>query len=606
MNSGYNTLDEAKRILNNFRDNYYRNIEECRKEIKPDWDRTGLTGSYYNGIEEEDRQFIYQAIGTLGPELFSKLFDFDVANEFISPTKAVKYLFERYKLIKNDLNRLVALQEKYKSGDSIPYPIEVTLDYHQKTVDVLEVVMGLNEVESILGTLREEEAKDKLLIMKGGGIKGLAYVGAIEELEKVITFNWFAGTSAGAIAAVFMASGFTAKGLKELLEKDFSEFKDAKSLIKKIWNLLTKGGLYEAATFTNWVHTKLAKELCKKTPVLLQDLPKRVTIYACREETGPLIFDSQDPACFKERAADVVRCSMSIPFIFTPMKDKELSIFDGGAQNNYPVKILLEHNPGADFIGLYLGPPTYEGRKKKSIIGKLLSIWMESIDYESLEAYGDQTIVVDPRPISTLQFKLNEKEKEFLLESGRLEAKRFLSAQKYVTENHFREIELTQQSRKVEELREELYNKLRLRKRRKNVTVLTIIFLIACSIFLYQKLTDWRKEQLFLNRMNLTTWIIDSSGEEHSVDRESVLSSWDTTGRRLKLEFYFDPIHRKNKVFQFRFDSVFYDELGEEKLGLTKGFKWQIRDSSEFDTPLYFRNILSDTLVFSVDFEINN
>ena len=89
--------------------------------------------------------------------------------------------------------------------------------------------------------------------MKGGGIKGLAYLGALEILEDHYTFDWYAGTSAGAISAILLGCGHSTKELKEILiDKDFNDFKDA-SFLKRIWNLFSKSGLYEANTFTVWL-----------------------------------------------------------------------------------------------------------------------------------------------------------------------------------------------------------------------------------------------------------------------------------------------------------------------------------------------------------------
>lgn len=45
--------------------------------------------------------------------------------------------------------------------------------------------------------------------MKGGGVKGLAYVGALSVLTSHYTFHRYVGTSAGAIAAILLAAGFT-------------------------------------------------------------------------------------------------------------------------------------------------------------------------------------------------------------------------------------------------------------------------------------------------------------------------------------------------------------------------------------------------------------
>ena len=68
------------------------------------------------------------------------------------------------------------------------------------------------------------------LILKGGGIKGLALAGALVELGKYFSFDRYVGTSAGAIAAVLLAAGFKPSELVDLFdEKDFTEFLDAKA-----------------------------------------------------------------------------------------------------------------------------------------------------------------------------------------------------------------------------------------------------------------------------------------------------------------------------------------------------------------------------------------
>src|SRR5262249_35724809 len=70
----------------------------------------------------------------------------------------------------------------------------------------------------------ERAAVDKMLqyvsgdlphavVMKGGGVKGLALAGALLELEKHFYFDRHVGTSAGAIAATLLAAGYTPKEL---------------------------------------------------------------------------------------------------------------------------------------------------------------------------------------------------------------------------------------------------------------------------------------------------------------------------------------------------------------------------------------------------------
>jgi len=166
MSRSYNTLPTAQKILNEFRDKYHKTVEDCRSDIRPDWDETGITGYSYKGIEDKDRHFIYQAIGTLGPELRSVLFDFDVSGHFITPEKAVEYLKVRLALIKSELEGLQELRTKYSNNGGTPYPIAVSIEYHQKTVDILGIVLKLDEVQDVLNPGYVESLEEENISMK--------------------------------------------------------------------------------------------------------------------------------------------------------------------------------------------------------------------------------------------------------------------------------------------------------------------------------------------------------------------------------------------------------------------------------------------------------
>ena len=56
-------------------------------------------------------------------------------------------------------------------------------------------------------------------VFSGGGIKGLALIGAYEAIEsKGFTFKRLAGTSAGSIIAGLVAAGYSSQELKDLLD----------------------------------------------------------------------------------------------------------------------------------------------------------------------------------------------------------------------------------------------------------------------------------------------------------------------------------------------------------------------------------------------------
>ncbi|BAY46706.1 patatin [Scytonema sp. HK-05] len=326
-----------------------------------------------------------------------------------------------------------------------------------------------------------KEADSSLaLIMKGGGVKGLAYVGALKELlRESYNFNWFIGTSAGAIAAVLLGAGFTLDELTRLLsEKNYRDFLDAK------WyqwptNFIFYGGLFPGVKFTDWIDKLLAEKLNSPGPVKLCDLPYRVTIYASRRGKDALVFDSYNPESKNTPAAYAVRCSMSIPFIFVPQREAGLRVFDGGMQNNYPVRILLGDNPGLKFVGLYLGAEHYEGQGKEGwVVSDLLSIWTESSDVEALRLYQTQTVIIDPRPISTVDFGLADHEKKFLLKTGRLAALKFLRKRGLIKNDN--EVESEQEQVRLE--RDTLT--IRRRKQRQQRIIIVVAILLIIVIFI--------------------------------------------------------------------------------------------------------------------------
>lgn len=298
------------------------------------------------------------------------------------------------------------------------------------------IYSGVKDVllQAIFKFKAEPSIKYNALIMKGGGIKGVAYVGALEELEKHYIFNWYAGTSAGAITAILLGAGYTVEELKDILgTKNFKDFKDA-HILKALFNLFTRSGLYEAHTFNVWLEELLAIKLDSAFSVEMRDLTSRTTVFASRKDKSVQVFDSHKLDSQQSIASFAARCSMSIPYIFTPQKIDGRNVLDGGMKNNFPVDLILK-DEGSSFIGLYLGNKTYK-HEKNSVFWDSLKIWTESNDPQILRKYKDKIIIIDPSPISTLKFKLNDLEREFLLESGRLSALDFLDKNKHLDKNH--------------------------------------------------------------------------------------------------------------------------------------------------------------------------
>jgi predicted acylesterase/phospholipase RssA len=360
-------------------------------------------------------------------------------------------------------------QEALLNSDS-SLPLEsVSSDQHDRSQDS-NLVSHENFVEE-----ERNLRKEMTLIMKGGGVKGLAYIGAIKELQRKYEFRWYAGTSAGAITAVLLAAGYTVEELEEILkQKDFKDFFDAKG-ITVLTNLIFHKGLYKGDAFTDWLDNLLAikLQLGSGVQVLSNDLPHRLTIFASSVGGGAITFDSDTArkGGHPFSPAYAARCSMSIPWVFTPQQEQGFRTYDGGLKYNYPIEKMVRDFQCRNFIGLYLGDEVYKRPKSGLVIVDLISIFTSSSDQDALRAYKDRTVVIDPHPIKTLDFGLTDREKQFLLLAGKLSACRFLNESnlEYLTVN-----------RNIE--REALIQSKMDRKKKKKVWRMILILAIALIV----------------------------------------------------------------------------------------------------------------------------
>jgi predicted acylesterase/phospholipase RssA len=264
------------------------------------------------------------------------------------------------------------------------------------------------------------------LVMKGGGVKGLAFAAALLELEKYFWFDRHVGASAGAIAAVLLAAGYSPAELVDVLsKKPFRDFKDA-PLWKVPFNIALKRGCYPGDHFLKWIANMLGSKIVKQGEIVMSDLNGAV-IYASRRGPGTVIFDSAGER--KETAAAfATRCSMSIPVFFVPQMIDGRRIYDGGLRNNFPVTRFLADHPGTPFVALYLS--SSNDKDKAWMASELVDILIDGEERQVVDTNPASVVVIDTRPIGTVDFNLHPIEKEFLLKVGRASALTFLRSRK--------------------------------------------------------------------------------------------------------------------------------------------------------------------------------
>jgi len=275
------------------------------------------------------------------------------------------------------------------------------------------------------------------LTLEGGGVLGIAYCGALEQLHKrdlLRGITNFAGTSAGSIFAGALACGATFNFmLIEMSHVNFADFIDYGNKAKAAYNIYYYNGACPGNYFITWYGSVIQKLTGNPNITLKQvhdryggrlviaatDLNRRKIIYIDWKSFPDM------PLCL------AVRASMSIPGIFIPVKYLDYYFVDGGVLDNYPISVF--HNQTGDVdrinpktLGLML-LTTNELRTFPQVDG--MTTYLESLAYcymtQTQKMYMDEqdwkrTIKIDCGGVSSMNFDIDNKAKMDLVERGRL------------------------------------------------------------------------------------------------------------------------------------------------------------------------------------------
>ena len=117
------------------------------------------------------------------------------------------------------------------------------------------------------------------LVFEGGGVKGIAHVGALYALEtipalqKEVKIAGVGGTSAGAIIAALYAAGYSAEDLRKELDKTSLGHLIGKPVgyMRSAYRLWRRKGIYETSEIYTWLRNLLER----KKVVTFKDLHQK-------------------------------------------------------------------------------------------------------------------------------------------------------------------------------------------------------------------------------------------------------------------------------------------------------------------------------------------
>ncbi|WP_245553023.1 patatin-like phospholipase family protein, partial [Brevibacillus massiliensis] len=297
-------------------------------------------------------------------------------------------------------------------------------------------------------------------VFEGGGVKGIAFIGAISVMEEH-GFEWhrLSGTSAGSIVAALLSAGYNSQELTPVFQRlNYLSFLQQRGLarlpyIGGIAGLLFKEGIYPSDNIEKFVDELLARKGVR----VFGDLPGgKLRIIASDITAGKMLIFPDDLTDFdldpdNFPIARAVRMSCSIPYFFYPYRMKKNGgfhyIVDGGLLSNFPV--WLFDGPGLPewpAFGFRLANKATSGEKSKirgliSFSKALLTTMLDAHDRFHIEHNSAvRTVFIPTLGIRTTQFNLSEAKRVELIASGRKATEAFLqtwSFQEYC--NRFRD-----------------------------------------------------------------------------------------------------------------------------------------------------------------------
>jgi NTE family protein len=318
------------------------------------------------------------------------------------------------------------------------------------------------------------------LVFEGGGVKGIAYVGALQVLEEkgiLPDIIRVGGTSAGAINAVLVGLNYTPAETQQILNKmNFEKFMDEDfGLFRDVDRLLSEFGWYKGDFFRQWISELIAQKTGNPN-VTFDQVQQQKTRKGFRDMyfMGTNISTHFAEVFSHEHTprmcvADAVRISMSIPLFFASRRSPRGDVYvDGGVLDNYPVKIFdrqryldtenlrshgvvteyyKKHNTGLKRKKLDISSYIYnketlgfrlDSEREIAMFRDQAEPVVEAIDdffdytrnllktlmdaQANYHLHGDdwqRTIYIDTLGVKTTEFKITDARKKALVDSGR-------------------------------------------------------------------------------------------------------------------------------------------------------------------------------------------
>jgi NTE family protein len=291
----------------------------------------------------------------------------------------------------------------------------------------------------------------KNLVIEGGGVLGIAYCGALKELENcgiLAKLENFAGASAGAIVAGALACGGRSEYINKIMRAvNFRDFLDYGNGLRAVYRVLRYKGACPGDYFSRW-YGEIIKELTGNAAITLK---QRYDLFGGRLVIAVVNLSKQRVEFWDHITKPDMpivlgaRASMSISVIFEPVEiDGDLYV-DGGTLCNYPIKAFHYDGPDGDIVnphtlGLMLMSDreiTEEYPRVNGLISYAIAciecLWTQPQKMHMDAQDWARTIKIPTGGISSINFSISQEHVEALIKSGADAVKKHFAGEKTYT-----------------------------------------------------------------------------------------------------------------------------------------------------------------------------
>jgi NTE family protein len=314
----------------------------------------------------------------------------------------------------------------------------------------------------------------KNLGFEGAGVRGIAYVGAIKQLEDqriLKNVEKVGGTSAGAIAALTLSLGYNSREIEKIIyDTRLQKFNDGKFFfVGGLARVNKKYGWYRGRAVTKWIG-EIIEQKTGYPEITFRELHERgfkdlyVTGTSLNNQT-PIVFSHKSYPDMKVK--DAVRISISIPLYFEAVcidgrgkvvDPKKATVpydimVDGGFTANFPIQIFDSTSNNIRIvdnttIGFRIDTPSqivhdsvshklapYPITRFRNYMGALYTYVIENLNRNTLTSEDwDRTVSISSSTIGPKIRKLSTAEKNMLITNGELAMKNYLMNRHLVAE----------------------------------------------------------------------------------------------------------------------------------------------------------------------------